>query len=109
MHPKLFFFFLLASLHASHAQSCFSYDTDLHGTDVVQGLSNRQPSAEACQTSCQAYPTVNYFSWVDERFFDSNYHYACNCKSTMVRKRRHSTRTYRQENTSFLLSDITIL
>ena len=57
----MMFRFILVSLllisfatGGSWAQNdCYDYDTDLTGPDLVNGLNNKQGSAEECQAVCR--------------------------------------------------------
>ena len=62
-------------------------DIDNPGNDLVDGLNNKQPDAEACRLSCRSISGAKYFDWSSPRYHDSYYHKGCWCKDSDVGRR----------------------
>lgn len=58
---------------------CFTYDMDISGSELNDGVQAKYNTAAECQTHCTTVAKSSYFTWTSTSFSNPAYHYGCWC------------------------------
>lgn len=67
-------------LAEEHTQvDCFTYNMDIAGSELNDGVQAKYNTAEECQAFCRTTAKSSYFTWTSTAFPNPAYHYGCWC------------------------------